>query len=406
MKSLLHLAWQAVAHYRLRSLLLLAAVVLTLLLPATVQILVRTFRTDLLARAASTPLLVGARGSELDLALGALYFQGGVRNELPFGETTFVRDGTRRGEAGRATPIPLHLGIEVNLRGDDAPLVGTSPEYFAFRGLTPVAGGRLPAWIGECVLGSAVAARSGLAPGDKVLTAESDLYTLTQAYPLRMAVVGVLDPSGTPDDYAVFCDVKTAWAALGLGHGHDDVTSLPETDDRVMRREGDGTMASLAVLPFQEITEANRDSFHFHGDPDTFPITAILAVPKGPKQRTLLVGDYAVRAREGKAMLVRPVAELERLLGFVLQLKRFFDANTLLVGGAMALLLGLVVLLTVRTRARELETLMRIGVSRGRVAALVGMEFFMILLGGALVALLAALVSAQVLLEALGMPST
>ena len=40
-----------------------------------------------------------------------------------------------------------------------------------------------------------------------------------------MKVVGVLSPVATPDDEAVFVDVKTAWVIAGLAHGHDDVTA-------------------------------------------------------------------------------------------------------------------------------------------------------------------------------------
>ena len=96
---------------------------------------------------------------------------------------------------------------------------------------------------------------------------------------------------------------------------------------------------------------------------------------------------------------------MDELLGFVASLKRFFDAQTWLVGIATALLLVLVVALTIRTRERELLTLRRIGVSRARVAALLGIEVGVVLVAAAALASVAGWALARVLARALGLPS-
>ena len=41
-----------------------------------------------------------------------------------------------------------------------------------------------------------------------------------------MQVVGVLEPSYTADDGAIFVDLKTAWVIQGLVHGHQDMDGL------------------------------------------------------------------------------------------------------------------------------------------------------------------------------------
>ena len=46
------------------------------------------------------------------------------------------------------------------------------------------------------------------------------VFDLAGVYPLRMRVVGVLEPSHTPDDGAVFVDLKTTWSIQGLGQVH------------------------------------------------------------------------------------------------------------------------------------------------------------------------------------------
>ena len=45
-------------------------------------------------------------------------------------------------------------------------------------------------------------------------------------------------------------------------------------------------------MHYNEITEDNVASFHFHGDPATFPITSVIAVPNDAKASTVLQGRY------------------------------------------------------------------------------------------------------------------
>jgi putative ABC transport system permease protein len=138
--------------------------------------------------------------------------------------------------------------------------------------LNPKQGG-LFALLGECVVGSQVADELGLAPGDQLLTDRENILDIAGLYPLKMNVVGVLAPSRTADDQAVFIDLKTAWVIQGLGHGHQDLSQ--ETDEsKLLSRDEKSIVASAAVLPYTEITESNLDSFHFHGELDEFPLTS------------------------------------------------------------------------------------------------------------------------------------
>ena len=41
-------------------------------------------------------------------------------------------------------------------------------------------------------------------------------------------MVGILAPTSTPDDEAVFVDIKTAWVISGIGHGHEDVVTAED----------------------------------------------------------------------------------------------------------------------------------------------------------------------------------
>ena len=71
MSGALFLGWRYLAHHRLKSSILVAAITLMLFLPAVTRLLVEDSAAALTARAAQTPLVLGASGSELELVLKA-----------------------------------------------------------------------------------------------------------------------------------------------------------------------------------------------------------------------------------------------------------------------------------------------------------------------------------------------
>ncbi len=68
-------------------------------------------------------------------------------------------------DTGLAHAVPLY----VRFSSQGFPIVGTSLDYFRFRGLE-IADGRKMVQLGEAVVGAGVAARLGLAPGDAVVS--------------------------------------------------------------------------------------------------------------------------------------------------------------------------------------------------------------------------------------------
>lgn len=335
------------------------SVALMALLPFAVEGLLGSVSRGLTARADSTPLLLGAPGSRFDLVLHALYFRGQVDAPLTMRTVDDVR------ASGLAAPIPVHS--RATARG--WPLVGTTPEYFRFRSLG-LADGDLPFLLGECCVGAEVAAQLGLRVGDKLLSDRRTVYAIDEGYPLRMPVVGVLAPSGGPDDRAVFVSMPTAWIVDGIGHGHAPASEQPEAN--VLATGGSkGTVLDRGIVEFQEVTDGNRDQFHFHQDPAELPVTAVLAIPRDAKAQTLLRGRYRV---DRDTSILSPREVVDEILGFVLRLKTFFDANVLLVGLATMLLLSLIVALQIQARAREIETLHKLGASRTAIIRVFAVE--------------------------------
>jgi putative ABC transport system permease protein len=78
---------------------------------------------------------------------------------------------------------------------------------------------------------------------------------------------------------------------------------------------------------------------------------------------------------------------IDELLQVVFRIQRFFDANALLVLVATGLLLILVVLLSLKLRAEEMQTMFKLGCSRATIGLLqLGELAIVFLLAGALLA--------------------
>lgn len=378
------LASRSLRFHRTKSVILLACVTTTMCLPLTVRLLVERFEEGLLARARATPLVVGARGSRFDLVLHALHFRAVPPGTLPMEVAQRIRD------TGYARPIPLH--IRHTARG--WPLVGTTLAYFDFRALR-VDAGRGLARLGDCVVGAGAARELGVRPGDRLMTDPENVFDIAGSYPVRLRVAGILAPSGTPDDGAVFADIKTSWLAEGLAHGHQDVVRSTNSDDVVLSRDAGNVVANAALPQYLEVTDDNLASFHFHGDPAMFPVTAIIAVPPDRKSETLLRGRF--QGEGGAEQMLVPVSVVEDLLGMVFRVKRFFDANMAVVSVSTALFLALVVLLSLRLRRREMEVLFMMGCSRGLMVRLQTAELACLGAASALLSLGAALAAVRLL---------
>ena len=365
-----YIAWKYVTFNKARTVTLITCVTLIAVLPLTLEVLLAESERQLLSRAESTPLLLGAKGSALDLVMNGLYFD----DEVP--ELVSMAADEAVAASGLATPIPLY----VRFKARRFPIIGTTLEYFDFRSLK-VAEGRQLALLGECVIGAEVAERLEITVGDSLLSSPETVFDLAGVYPLKMQVVGVLRRAYSADDLAVFVDLKTAWVVQGLVHGHEDVTRTKDSSV-IIDRSASGVVASAKLVQYTEITEENIDSFHFHGALDSYPLTAVIAVPNDDKSGTILRGRYL--KDETPYQLVVPKTVIDGLLGSIFRIKNVLDAVIFVVAISTALALVLVFALSLRLRQREIHTLFRIGGSRLTIVRLLAAEIGIIVVASGL----------------------
>ncbi|MEY2680894.1 MAG: hypothetical protein RL661_1125 [Pseudomonadota bacterium] len=342
MRQDFYLAWRHLRHYRIRSLVLIACLSLMGALPIAMHVLLDQGESKLLARARATPLVVGARASGLDLTLNALYFG---NPDLP---RTTMAEFDRVDESSWALALPIYSRFVVK----GQPLVGITLDYLDYRQLTVDQGDTLTT-LGDAVLGANAATALGLKVGDRLLTTPGNLFDLAGIYPLKLRITGILGRRDSPDDQAIFIDLKTAWIIEGLGHGHEAPVSPGKNGARP---------TTASPVTFTEVTPDNVASFHFHGDPATYPISAVIAVPKDTRASTLLRGRYLDDTQPDQ--LVVPLEITRHLLDNIFRIRDLFDLVLALVGIATLLALSLVFWLSLRMRREEMRTLFLLGSSR------------------------------------------
>ncbi len=371
----LFLAFSYLRYHWARSLVLVLVAALIMFVPVATQTLLSTSERALVARGEATPLLLGSRGSQLDLTMAALYFS----EERP--DPVAMREVESVWDSGLGVPIPVHTAFS----SGGFRIVGTTLDYFDFRDLTP-ASGRGLSILGDAVIGSDVAAALGKRVGDTLVSAPENLFDLDGVYPLEMPIVGVLEPTNTPDDQAIFVDIKTAWVIQGIGHGHEDVVTAADV------AAGTAALANAAVVQYQRITDDNIDSFHFHGSQDDFPASAVIVVPNDTRSSTILKGRYL--DSELPTQLIEPAGVIQGLVDRIFRIKSLLDVVTAIIAVAAFAAVGLAVFLSYRLRAREIATAVKLGAQKGMVLRLLAAETItLLLIAGSIAAIGAAIVS-------------
>ncbi len=364
--GLLKVSRRQISHAPGRSSVIVLCIAISIAIPTLTNLLVDHYDRELRSRARTTPMLVGSKGNRIDLTLSSLYFRPAQFETVPFSEYEKIRDWHK------GTAIPLNLRFQA--RG--YPIVATSPEYFEERGLES-ATGHLPFRLGEVVLGSSVAETLRLESGDALFSDQLELYDISKPAALKMHVVGTLAVTNSPDDTAVFVSIGTAWILEGISHGHQAAESI---DKKLLIAEKDDELTvSGAMIEYNEVTEKNVNSFHYHGDSSLLPLSSILFFPKDVKAGT--IAKARVKATKLYQM-VKPTSVVEELMAKVFQVKSFLDLVSVLLAISTAFLLALVCVLTVRMRNREIRTMHQIGISQRRVSALLATEIVTLLLAG------------------------
>ena len=347
------------------------------------SVAVRQFSQD----AQGYHLIVGGKGGELQLVLSTVYHLGQPLYPIPY---TYYQKFTEGEFAGiTKTAIPLCLGDSYQApNGRMFRVVGTTPDLFekiqygAQADGTPKRyefqpGGRnlvhaLPLHdeafekaAFEAVVGSVVAAQSGLHVGDEInpthgIGAEGHKHG-------GFEVVGILKPTGTANDRAVFINIEGFYLLEGhalSGHDEHEVAGQEQEAEH----------------------EHEEEHEHEHHEPlpiDQREVTSILVLCNselGP-----MVLDTAVNKGEDHvAQAVAPSREVTRLLENIvgpIQLVLLVLTILIVIVASISILVS--IYNSMSERSHDIAVMRALGASRQSVMTIVLLESILLsLLGG------------------------
>lgn len=171
-----------------------------------------SFEKQLSNNSKNIDLVVGAKGSPLQLILSSLYHIDNPTGNIALSDARMLGDNPFVELA-----VPISLGD--NYKGHR--LIGTEPSYLDLYELTLQEGGL---WTKpfEAVIGSAVARKQGLKIGDTFhtahgLSAEGHIH---DEHPFH--IVGILETSESIVDNLILCDLESVWDVHGIAHKNKD----------------------------------------------------------------------------------------------------------------------------------------------------------------------------------------
>lgn len=326
--SLWHIAWNYLWSRKITTCLTILSVALGVGLIAAVHTLRDETKRRFEEEGQAFDVVVGAKGSPLQLVLSSVYFMDTPTGNIPYSEYETIRQ-----EEDVAAAFPIGLGD--TYRGFR--IVGTIPELFDHvwkidlaeteRKPFQLAEGRFFEKAFEAVIGSIVAEDAGLGLGDTFVGTHGFMEGEHHEFPYT--VVGILKRVGTPNDRAIFCSLDSVWQV----HGHDG--------------SGPGS-------PGHPPSEHAAHSEHLE-------VTAVLINLTTPAARFAYLDHIE---RDFNAMAAIPVNEIQKLYNRVLS-----TANTVLllvaylvvVVSALTIMVGLY--LSILQRRRDLAIMRALGAS-------------------------------------------
>ncbi|MBB6226586.1 putative ABC transport system permease protein [Polymorphobacter multimanifer] len=205
------------AYLRDRGLNTVLNIALLALAVATLVILLlfaRQLETRFDRDAQGIDLVVGAKGSPLQLILSSIYQADVPTGNIPLSSVEVLRENPSVSKV-----IPLAQGD--NFRGYR--IVGTEPAYPEHYGAT-LAEGRLWAKTAEVVIGADVANALGMALGQRFVGSHgmSDDAAAQGHDHAPFIVTGILKPSGSVVDRLILTSIESVWDVHGIAHGDED----------------------------------------------------------------------------------------------------------------------------------------------------------------------------------------
>jgi len=362
--SLWKIAWRSIQQRALASGLTAVSMALGVSLVVAVLVIYSVVYQSFHRGGEGYNLIVGAaKGSSLELVLAGVYYIGQPKENVPYSYYKELHEGRLSAHAELAIPICLGDNYE------GYRVVATTPEMFEklkYLGDQPyrfAEGGRNfePDAFFEAVVGATVARRTGLSVGE-TFRPQHDIAGQEQHKHRPFTVVGVLEPTGTPNDQAVFVNIE-GFYRIG---GHTAAAAAADHDE----------------------DEDEHEHEHAAVPDELKKVTAIL-VATDEERTPGITRLFAREINEEKvAQAAIPADEISRLFEKIIG---NIELVLLLFGVMIVVVAGIGIMVSIyhsmSDRRHEIAIMRSLGASRGTVMQVILLESILLSVGGGLMGL-------------------
>lgn len=376
--NLFSIAWKNIRQRLLSSSLTSLSLALGVMLMISVLVIHGIVDRMFSQRSIGYSLIVGPKGSDLQLVMSAVYrIQPPIEN-LPYRFYEQVKE-----MPGVVEAVPIAMGDFTKPEEGAFPIVGTNERFFEL----PYAPGKEFLIKGstyrdpfDAIVGALVARKNNWTIGSTFQLvhggAEAD-HVHNEVFTVK----GILKATGTPNDRTVFVHLNGFYAV----EGHDK--PLEEAIDREEKFFGQSFPEHDDLRKLIEKQKANPN-VHIHGPTSITQkeVTAILLKMKSPTAAFMLSGDF----KEGfQAQAVNPIFPMKRLMddlvGNVRQVLVIMTGLIIVVSGV-----GIFVSIynSMSDRKREIAVMRALGASRRSVFSIILAESVLLCVVGGILGIL------------------
>lgn len=403
--NLISIAWKSLKQRRLASCLTALSIALGVMLMVLVLVMFGAVNSAFTQRSIAYDLIIGPKGSDLQLVLSAVYRMQPPIENLPYLYLEELRQDKRVVSA-----VPLAFG-DVTQEGS-FPIIGTTPEYFendfmpgqAFK----IRGKRINGLL-DAIIGYQVARKNGWDIGSTFTIVHGGAES-GHVHDEKFVVVAVLAPTGTANDRTVFLNLEGFYAIAG------HTKPLVEYEKRLKdfyAADPEKLALAMAQLEAQKIIEAKEAGagdghHHHHAAPDAMKeVTAILVKtrPESPFDALSLTSQLQTGYQ---AMAVNPVRPIQKLVtGLLGNIEKALMALTVIIILVSGVGIFVSIYNSMSDRRREIGIMRALGAGRMHVFGIVLAESTLLCVGGGLLGWMIghglAIVSAPWLIEKTGL---
>ncbi|MDR1384850.1 MAG: ABC transporter permease [Planctomycetaceae bacterium] len=400
--SLWKIAYRSIQHRSLSSVLTAFSLSLGVAMVVLVIVIIGVIRSSFNRGTQGYDLIIGPKGNSLDIVWSTVFYNRDTVGTVPRKYLDMMYD-----EYGQyvETAIPVTIGHHFKL----CTIVGTTPDFFTK--LEYMDGKQYSFSEGEnfketdtfaAIVGAKAAVETGLrlkeefrpaAPGEN-----PDGTGVNDHEPFK--VVGILKPTGTPNDNVIFVNINGFYDMHGMSHENEEQETAEHADEEEPARVGhshetmDGDYSAILVMTKRRIDAPKFDAANIvnpSGEMDT----------KQLEKSRIEIGAMALPDLINKrpdVQAISPVREisafLENVIGNVQLILVVLAVLVVIVAG-----IGMMVSIynTMNERRQEIAIMRALGARRVTVMLIIILESVLLSLGGGVFGMLIGHVLLQIL---------